>query len=61
MPVAKERNAGVVGAPVVVNAEVALRKAICACAGLPRTIPASAPRSSKLRSIVRLAFISISP
>src|SRR3989454_9936179 len=69
-----ERSVGATGVPPppAMNAEVALRNAICACAGLPSVMPASAPISSTARTIprcqrgsaclrvVRVAFIVIS-
>src|SRR2546421_1873579 len=70
-PAAAARRAGV-EAPPLMNAEVALRKAICACAVLTSVMPASAPISSTARTIprcqhgsaclrvVRVAFISLS-
>src|SRR5437773_2814107 len=45
------RNAGI--PPPGMEAEVELRKAICACAGLPSVMPASAPVSSTARRIPR--------
>src|SRR2546425_899166 len=71
---AEERNVGATGVPPppAMNAELELRKAICACAVLTRLMPASAPISSTARTIprcqrdsaclgvVRVAFIVIS-
>ena len=51
-PAAAARNAGVEAPPPLMNAELELRKAICACAALPSVMPASAPISSKGRRIV---------
>src|SRR6266404_9711402 len=51
---AEERNVGATGVPPpVMNAELELRKAICACAVLTSAMPASAPRSSKARATPR--------
>src|SRR5438093_971267 len=71
---AEERNVGATGVPPppLMNAELELRKAICACAVLASVMPASAPISSTARKIprcqrgsaclrvVRVAFIVIS-
>src|SRR5467141_3101208 len=51
-PAAAARNAGVT-APPLMNAELELRKAICACAVLTSVMPASAPVSSTARTIPR--------
>src|SRR5467141_4352347 len=70
-PAAAARSAGI-AAPPLMNAELELRKAICACAALPSVMPASAPISSTVRTsprcqrgsaclrVVRVAFIFIS-
>src|SRR6266850_5135049 len=69
-PDAAARSAGI--DPPVMNAELELRKAICACAALTSVMPASAPISSTARTIppcqrgsaclgvVRATFIVIS-
>jgi hypothetical protein len=49
-PAAAARNAGI--PPPGMDAELELRKAICACAALRSAMPVSAPRSSKGRRIV---------
>src|SRR5437773_2608945 len=68
-----ERSVGATGVPPppAMNAELELRKAICACAALTSAMPASAPISSTARTIprcqhgsaclrvVRVAFIVI--
>src|SRR6267143_2611452 len=51
-PAAAARSAGI-AAPPLMNAELELRKAICACAALPSVMPASAPISSTARKIPR--------
>src|SRR6266480_95149 len=70
-PAAATRSAGI-AAPPLMNAELELRKAICACAVLTSVMPASAPISSTARTIppcrrgsaclrvVRVSFIVIS-
>ena len=52
---AEERSVGATGVPPPppMNAEVALRKAICACAVLPSVMPARAPISSTARTVLR--------
>src|SRR5882762_9441623 len=71
-PDAAARNCGVAGPLPGMEAELELRKAICACAALASVMPASAPISSTARKIprcqrrsaclrvVRVAFIVIS-
>src|SRR6267378_7498718 len=71
-PAAAARNVGIAGPPPLMNAELELRKAICACAVLTSVMLASAPISSTARTIprcqrgsaclrvVRVAFIVIS-
>src|SRR6266480_6481240 len=49
-PAAATRSAGI-AAPPLMNAELELRKAICACAVLTSVMPASAPISSTARTI----------
>src|SRR5467141_952162 len=70
-PAAAARSAGI-AAPPLMNAELELRKAICACAALPSVMPASAPINSTARTsprcrrdsaclrVVRVTFIVIS-
>src|SRR5256885_4310750 len=55
MAEAEERNVGATGVPPppAMNAELELRKAICACAALTSVMPASAPRSSTAHKIPR--------
>jgi hypothetical protein len=47
-PAAAARNAGVTGPPPLMNAELELRKAICACAALASAITAAATAKSRV-------------
>src|SRR2546422_8136051 len=64
---AEERRVGATGVPppAAMNAELELRKAICACAVLASVMPASAPLSSTARTIPRRphgsAFLRVGP